>query len=244
MTSAGGPRVFIAASNALYAAGLVDFIERSFECVGWTTSVSDVLDVATEREPDIVILDAEIANTHLPTLCRRLRQGSDHLRILVIGDRGVGGVPLTVIRSGIDGYLFKDCDSPDLVRAIQAISRGELYFPLPVASAIVRHLRLVEAPGQRHAAKDSLTERETHVIELMATGANNREIARKLSVSERTVENHNHNLYRKLGVHDRAEAILVALRRGHISLFADIAVASNSQGEAATDQLSESSIAT
>jgi DNA-binding NarL/FixJ family response regulator len=224
MSKAGRTRVLIVASNVIFAAGLADYIERepSLEGVGSTVCADDAVNLAVSLKPDVVIVDAEINHAHIPTLCRALRQSAARPRVLVMGERGLGSVPLTLIRGGIDGYIFKDCDIPELIQAIQLIHAGELYFPPEIAGSIVRRLRMVDSPGRDHAVSGSPTDREMQVLELMATGASTREIARKLNLSERTVENHSQSLYRKLGVHDRAEAIIVALRRGYVPLFLEI----------------------
>jgi DNA-binding NarL/FixJ family response regulator len=227
-------RVLIVASSVIFAAGLADYIdrERSFELVGSTVYAGDAVNLAVTAKPDVVIVDAEISHTHIPTLCRALRQSAAHPRVLVMGERGIGSVPLSLIRGGIDGYIFKDCDVPELVQAIQIIHSGELFFPPEIAGLIVRRLRFAGSPGRNGVPNETPTNRETQVLELMATGASTREIAQKLNLSERTVENHSQSLYRKLGVHDRAEAIIVALRRGYVPLFVEIPNGTTSPYEA------------
>lgn len=222
MTTGARIRVLIVDDYPIYARGVAECLsaEPDIECIGATGSGPDVLDAIREHSPDVVVLDVFPPGSLMPPLARRIRDEYPNVRMLAIGDLSLDLLALKLVRAGVDGYLLKDCDSAELGRAIRVVNRGEAYFAPSVASALVHHFRLLsESPRRLSGHDDGLTERELKVLDLLARGKSNREIAEILCLSERTVENHARNIYGKLHVHDRTQAILVAQQKGYVKLL-------------------------
>src|SRR5579884_1259219 len=222
VTTGARIRVLIVDDYPIYARGVVECLsaEPDVECVGTTSSGPNVLEAIRELSPDVVVLDVFPPGNLMPPLVQRIRGDFPGVRMLAIGDLSMDLLALKLVRAGVDGYLLKDCDSAELGRAIRVVNRGEAYFTPSVASAIVHHFRLLsESPRRLAGHDDGLTERELKVLDLLARGKSNREIAEILCLSERTVENHARNIYGKLHVHDRTQAILVAQQKGYVKLL-------------------------
>jgi len=219
MSVTGRIRVLVVDDHPIFARGLIDCLSRQhdIECVGAANSGPAALELAAHHTPDVVVLDAFLLGTDVPTLARNIREAHPGVSLLVLSEANNDTQILKLVRAGVDGYLFKDCDGEELAQAIRVVHRGESYLAPVAASQLVHHFRLLTETRQQSATNgDGLTDREMTVLELLATGKSNREIAEALFLSERTVENHARNLYRKLGVHDRTQAILVAMQRGYV----------------------------
>jgi NarL family two-component system response regulator LiaR len=135
------------------------------------------------------------------------------VKILVLTSFAEDKRILSAIEAGALGYLLKDSSPQDLVRAIREVHRGESALHPKVAQRLVSQLREPEEP-----AREELTERERKVLELIAKGLSNREIARELSISEPTVRTHVSNILRKLHLKSRTQAALYALKEGLAAL--------------------------
>lgn len=223
MSSGKRIRVLIVDDYPIYARGVVECLsaEPDLECVGVTCPGPEALEAIGVRVPDVVVLDVFPPGGAMPALVRRILDEFPFVSMLVLGDLEMEQTTLKLIRAGVDGYLLKDCDSAEIGRAVRCLVRGEAYFSPSVASALVRHFRLLsDAPRRASTHDDGLTERELNVLDLLSRGKSNREIAEILGLSERTVENHARSIYGKLHVHDRTQAIVVAQQRGYVRLSA------------------------
>ena len=215
-------RVLVVDDHPIYARGVIDCLslEPDIECIGATTASSDVLEMVGRLAPDVIILDVLLSGTDVPTFASLVREKYPGVALLALSDVTVDHLVVTTIRAGVDGYLLKDCDGAELANAIRIVHQGEVYLPPSIASKVVQHFRLLGKSHRRSVTQeDGLTERELKVLELLATGKSNREIAEIFCLSERTVENHIRSIYRKLKVHGRTQATLVALQRGYVPYF-------------------------
>jgi DNA-binding NarL/FixJ family response regulator len=219
VSQSGRIRVLVAASSSIFALGLMEYLrqEATFDCVGMTTSGPTALAMVTSLAPDVVVVDAYLTDTHVPTLCQQIRECPSPPKILAMGDSAVGIVPITLVRAGIDGYVCRGCDVPELFRAIHLLSEGVTSFPPGLTDAVVRKMQAISRLTNQAGSHAVLTERELHVLEEVARGASNRDIAQHLRLSKRTIETHLHNIFRKFGVHRRTEALAVGLRRGYLA---------------------------
>lgn len=214
-------RILIVDDYPIYARGVAECLaaETDLQCVGATGAGPEAIQAIADLQPQVVVLDVFPPGGAMPALARRIRERYPEIKVLALGDLGVEMLALKLVRAGADGYLAKDCDSAELGRAIRTLCHGGAYFTPSIAATLVHHFRLLsDSPRRATAHDDGLTDRELKVLDLLARGKSNREIAEILCLSERTVENHTRSIYAKLHVHDRTRAILVAQQRGHVRL--------------------------
>jgi DNA-binding NarL/FixJ family response regulator len=187
-------RVLLNSENDLHIAG---------HAQQWRNAVTLVAD----SKPDVVLLDAGFARLEVPAAIRLVRQESPRARTLVLSATCDAAGMRLALDAGAAGYVSKDSPPAELTRAIHAVHRGDVWVePTLVAAA------LGEPCGRRAAAH--LTAREKEILRLLASGWTNRDIARALHISDKTVKTHLNNTFRKLNVSRRVEAALYAVRTG------------------------------
>lgn len=188
--------------------------EADFHIVGEASDEAGALDVVAAVQPRIVLLDLKLSSESDSAglqLCKRLTAEHPGIGVLVLTTFLDDALVVEAIQSGASGYVVKDVDTSELVRAIRAVSRGESAFDSRSAAAMVRSLSARPTTESR-----TLTEREVEVLRLLARGMSNRDIGRALFISETTVKFHVGNLMRKLDVSRRAEAVYAASKMGLI----------------------------
>ncbi|TMQ80666.1 response regulator transcription factor [Actinomadura soli] len=202
-------RVLIADDHPVVRQGLRTFlgIQDDIEVVGEAEDGTSAVTLAESLEPDIVLMDLKMPGADGLTALTELRARGVAARVLVLTSVTERGHVLPAVQAGAAGYLYKDVDPQALVQAIRAVHDGHVLFAPDAAEAM-----LADGPDDRGLA--ALTEREREVLVHIARGRSNREIARALVVSEKTVKTHVSNLLMKLGVQDRTQAALYAVRHG------------------------------
>lgn len=169
--------------------------------------------LAESLKPDIVLMDLKMPGADGLTALAELRARGVTARVLVLTSVTERGHVLPAVQAGAAGYLYKDVDPQALVQAIRAVHDGHVLFAPDAAEAMLRNGTAGDA-GRDDRGLAALTEREREVLVHIARGRSNREIARALVVSEKTVKTHVSNLLMKLGVQDRTQAALYAVRHG------------------------------
>jgi DNA-binding NarL/FixJ family response regulator len=202
--------------HAIVRQGLRSVLERDpqLRVVGEAADSDEALTVVGVAHPHIVLLDLKLStsfDTEGLTLCRRLTSAYPQVAVLVLTTFVEDQLVVQAIQNGAKGYVVKDVDTSELVRAIRAVSRGESAFDSRSAAAMVRNLKAGSA-----ADSSKLTEREREVLGLLARGLSNRDIGRRLFISETTAKFHVGNIMRKLDVSRRAEAVYAASKLGII----------------------------
>ncbi len=177
-----------------------------FEVVGEAADGEQGVALASERRPDVALLDLRMPGLDGVGVIRELKRRRIPTRALVLTTYDSDADILSAIEAGATGYLLKDAPREDLFRAIHATARGESWLAPPVAAHIMRH---VQKP-----APEALSSREIEVLEQVAKGLTNRQIARNLHISEATVKTHLVHIYAKLDVGDRTAAVMAGLERG------------------------------
>jgi DNA-binding NarL/FixJ family response regulator len=220
MSRAGNIRVAIFDPVPAFSRGLVESIAGvpGLVCVATASTEQEAWSILTRARPDVLVVAAAIKEIDLATFVRHARYRLPRIKLLVLGDPWLDPFPARLLRIGVSGYLLKDCSANELVKALRAISQGKTYVSSSVATVLVQQIHQVE----RHLLNSSspwpsLTERESEILELLANGRSNPAIAMLLQVSVRTVENHVQNIYRKLGVHHRADAVRLAFDEGFVT---------------------------
>jgi DNA-binding NarL/FixJ family response regulator len=207
-------RVLLADDHPLYRRGLCALLETAgLEVVGQVEDGAAAVAQAQVLQPDVVIMDL-----HMPLLdgveaTRRVVAASPHIGVLVLTMHDDDDSVFAAMRAGARGYLLKGADGAEITRAVAAVAGGEAIFGPSVARRV---LDWFAAPRPLATASGfpSLTERENEVLDLLAAGRNNSEIARALVLSPKTVRNHVSNVFAKLHVADRAQAIVLAREAG------------------------------
>jgi DNA-binding NarL/FixJ family response regulator len=186
--------------------------EAGFEVVGEASTGPEAWTLAAKLQPDVVVLDISMPGESGLQVAARLRQRSPLPRVLILSMHDNAEYVLESVRAGADGYLLKDAAAAELRSAIRTVCRGESYFSPPVASRLREALR-----GEHETHADSLaqlTAREREVLQGVARGCTNKEIAAELGISHRTVETHRESLMRKLQIRTVAELTRFALGAG------------------------------
>ncbi|MGA9874148.1 MAG: response regulator transcription factor [Rhodococcus sp. (in: high G+C Gram-positive bacteria)] len=208
-------RIVLVDDHAILRDGLKSVLERQADLsvVGEASSLDEGLAVVDRLAPDIVLMDLKLsAGTDYEglVLCAKLSVAHPGIGLLVLTTFLDDRLVVEAVHAGARGYVVKDVDTTELVRAIRAVSRGESAFDSRSASAVVRSL------GGQGGAVERLTGRELEVLRLLATGLSNNGIGTQLFISGTTVKFHVSNIMRKLGVGRRAEAVYAASKQGLI----------------------------
>jgi DNA-binding NarL/FixJ family response regulator len=204
-------RVLIVDDHLVVRRGLRTFLEiqEDIEVVGEAADGEEGVARAEELRPDIVLMDVKMPGTDGIEALRQLVQLGNPARVLVVTSFTEQRTVVPALRAGAAGYVYKDVDPDALAGAIRSIHAGHVLLQPEVAGAL-----LSEGSGGSAGRGTQLTEREREVLELIADGRSNREIARALVLSEKTVKTHVSNILMKLDLADRTQAALWAVRHG------------------------------
>ena len=207
---AGSIRVLIVDDHPVVRQGLRVLLEvqDGIEVAGEAGDGASALALAAERAPDVILLDLKLPGMDGLAVLGELSARHDPSRVLVLTSVTDHASAAAAVRAGATGVLYKDVDPDALVRAIRAVHDGHLLLAPEAAGTL---LRSASGPAR---GLDALTSREREVLAELAHGRSNREIARALQVSEKTVKAHVSSVLAKLGVQDRTQAALMAVRAG------------------------------
>ena len=183
--------------------------DPDFEVVGQAANGVDAVTQAQELQADVVLMDLRMPELGGVEAIKQLRQRTPSAHVIVLTTYDTDSEVLSAIEAGATGYLLKDAPREELIRAVRAAHRGESVLSPSVAGRLMGRVR--------RPATDAISPRELEVIRLIAGGANNREAAAKLFVSEATIKPHLLHVFEKLGVRDRAAAVSEAYKRHLIS---------------------------
>ena len=166
--------------------------------------------------PDVVVLDLRLPVLDGVETTRRIAAGHPGVRVLVLSASGEEGDVLSAIKAGATGYLVKSASSVELIEAVRRTAAGDAVFTPGLAGLVLGEFRrMMSAPGRDEAADGPrLTDRETEILRLVAKGLSSRQIAERLVLSHRTVQNHTQNVLAKLQLHNRVELARYAIERG------------------------------
>ena len=208
-------RILIADDHPLIRKGLRGVLVAvpEFEVIGEAASGREAVEQAAALQPDVVLMDLQMPGGSGIEATREIGRASPQIRVLVVTLFEDEESVFTALRAGARGYVLKDADEEELVAAVRAVGRGEAIFSPSVAARVLAYFA---APHPRAPPQvfPTLTDREREVLSLIARGASNTAIARQLSLSPKTVGNYVSNIFGKLQVADRAEAIIRAREAG------------------------------
>lgn len=208
-------RVLIVDDHPLFRKGMRALLEAlpEMEVVGEAANSDEALALANNLAPDVIVMDLQMPGESGLIATRAILNASPHIRILMVTLLDDSESVFTALRAGARGYILKDTDASEMARAVQAVSRGEAVFSPAIANRLIDFFAAPH-PAVPKEVFPTLTEREREILRLIAQGHTNPEIARQLSLSVKTVHNYVSNIFSKLQVADRAQAIIRAREAG------------------------------
>jgi DNA-binding NarL/FixJ family response regulator len=208
-------RVVVADDQALVREGLVTMLELmpGIEVAGTAADGEEALRLVAETGPDVVLMDLRMPRLDGVEATRRIRTEHPATQVIVLTTYADDASIISAVQAGARGYLTKHSGGDQLRRAIETVAAGEALLEPAVQARLLEAVAQGRA-GVPRALPDGLTAREADVLALIARGLTNADIARQLFVSEGTVKTHINNLFSKIGVRDRAQAVAYAYRRG------------------------------
>ena len=206
-------RVLVADDHTIVRQGVVSLLEASGDCqvVAQASDGIEALEQAQAVRPDVAVLDIGMPRLSGLEVVRRLRQEVPHTRVLVLTMHEEEEYVVHLVKAGASGYLVKDSAATELLAAVRALAKGQGYFGAYAARVLADQYRRPEEATDPYGA---LTPREREVFHLVVEGKTTKEVAKALAISPKTAENHRTRLMDKLGVHNTAELVRYAARRG------------------------------
>ena len=207
-------RVLIADDHPLFRDGLRTLLESSSDTdvVGEAATGTEVVERALELQPDVVLMDLQMPEVNGIEATRAIVEASPHIGVLVLTMFEDEDSVFAAMCAGARGYLLKGSSHEEILRSIRAVGAGEAIFGPAIAERLMAFF--ASAPAGPPRAFPELTEREREVLELIARGESNTAIAGRLTLSPKTIRNHVSNIFTKLRVADRAQAIVRAREAG------------------------------
>ncbi len=208
-------RLVLADDHRMFRQGLRELIERKtdWQVVGEAATGTEVLPLVERLEPDILLLDIQMPEMSGVEVAQRLAQTHPHIKIVMLTMYREDQHLVDAIQAGARAYLLKDADASELISVINRVARGEFALDPALTARIFDTIRRT----RKEQEALQLTPREREILQLLASGDDNRTIASKLNLSEKTVGNRLSEVFQKLGVSNRTQAALAAIERGVIA---------------------------
>ena len=214
--SAAPVRIVVVDDHPVFRMGMAALLGsiEGFEVVGQADSAPAAVETVAEVRPDVVIMDLHLGETSGVDATREIARAQPDVGVLVVTMLDDDDSVFASVRAGARGYLLKGADPVEVERAVRAVANGEILLGPTVAARAMAFLAGTRVGGGAAAPFPELTDREREVLDQVARGLDNLSIARRLSLSPKTVRNHLSNILTKLQVADRAQAIVRAREAG------------------------------
>lgn len=210
-------KVMIADDHSMIREGLKQLLELEgdFKVIAEACDGVECLEKLTTVKPDILLLDINMPNMNGLQVLQKMKEQKMKYKVLVLTVHNEVEYLLKAVDIGVNGYLLKDSESAELKKAILSVIGGDDY----IQPSLIPLLNAKMIDRNKDSAKiENLTKRELEVLKLLAVGMYNKKVAEKLNISERTVKNHVSNIFKKIGVTDRTQAAVFAIRNNLITI--------------------------
>jgi DNA-binding NarL/FixJ family response regulator len=210
--------VLIADDHTLFRKGVRKMLEaeEDMKVAGEAATGREALEQARALMPDVILMDINMPDPDGVEATRILCREMPHIGVIFVTMFQDDEFVFKGLQAGGRGYILKDSDPETMLRAIRAVASGESLLGPTIAQKALRQFSAL--PGKKAPLVDELTPRELEVLTLIAEGLCNKDIARQLSISEKTVKNHINNIFSKLHLYDRTQAMLYAIRKGLVKV--------------------------
>lgn len=207
-------RVLIADDHAMLRQGLKQILEleEDIEVIAQASNGNEAISLAREKNPDVILMDINMPQTNGLQAISQLKTEKHPSKIIVLTLHEDREYLFKTLQMGAEGYVLKDAESNVLIEAIRSVYNGEPYIQQNMTKELVKELNRMATYDNIKNDENSLTTREIEVLKLIAEGMINKEIAKQLFISEKTVKNHVSNIFRKLNVSDRTQAAIYAFK--------------------------------
>lgn len=212
-------RVLLADDHAFVRESIRQFLEKEpdLEVIGEAADGAQMITLASQLRPDVIVADVAMPTVNGIDATKQIKIDNPSVAVLILTAYDFDQYVFALLEAGATGYLLKDICAQELIDGIYAVHRGDSVLHPAIARKITQRFRNSgRNPDLRAPA--ALTDREMDVLRLAAQGKSNKEIADELCLSIRTIESHVGNIFNKLNVNSRTEAVIVALRRGWVGL--------------------------
>ena len=207
-------RVAIADDHAMVRQGLKQILEleQDIAVVAQASNGEDAVKIAKENHPDVILMDINMPGINGLQAIKEIKDENIPCGIIVLTIHEDREYLFKTLQLGAQGYVLKDADPAVLVEAIRSVYRGQPYIQANMTKELVNEFSRVMSNDKVKKDENTLTARELEVLELIAQGLINKEIAKRLYISEKTVKNHISNIFRKINVSDRTQAAIYAFK--------------------------------
>ena len=212
-----GVRVLIADDQTLFRVGLARLLEEDerVKIIGQAGDGAEAVKLAGSLKPDVVLMDLKMPNLDGIEATRQIVAAHPGVKVLLLTTFEADNHVIQALKAGASGYILKDSKPDSIVSSLLAVMAGERVMASAVANRVLEMLTGTTTPKEFY---DGLTGREIEILKLLAGGMANKQIAYKLKISEKTVRNHVSNMYEKLNIYDRSQAVLYAVRKGLVEI--------------------------
>lgn len=210
-------RVILADDHAVVRQGIRQFLEEADDItvIAEASDGAEAVRLVEQQRPEVAVLDIRMPEVTGVEATRRIKERFPDVKVLALTAYDDDPYVFALLQAGADGYVLKTASGDELVQAVHTVYRGESALSPAIASKVVRQATSRRPEGAAEQV-EPLTPREVDVLRLVAKGLTNREVGRELGISHRTVQGHLANVYGKLDVNSRTEAVTEALKRGWI----------------------------
>ena len=216
-------RLLLADDHAVVRAGTRELLERQpdLHIVGEAVDGEEAVRLTQELQPDVVVMDVRMPKMSGVEATRRIKAENPDVHVLVLTAHDDDEYVFALLQAGANGYLLKTAEIEELVKAIHTVAAGQSALAPPVAGKVVAQFvggkSMSDVSTSTQEQYDGLTERELGILRLVGQGLSNKQIGKELFISDRTVQAHLSNIFSKLGVSSRTEAVMRAVRKGWIT---------------------------